>query len=55
MFQAIENYQAKEYDEINAVKGDMIIIHERYDDGWALCTNLNSNQDGVLPLAIVTE
>ncbi len=39
-------------DEIQIEIGDILLVHEEYDDGWAFGVNLCSRCQGVFPLAV---
>ncbi|KAI9325690.1 hypothetical protein DFJ73DRAFT_868748, partial [Zopfochytrium polystomum] len=40
-------------DEIKLSVGQQVAIHEVHQDGWALGTNLSTQQTGMLPIAVV--
>ena len=42
-------YNASEYDEMNVLEGDIVVVHKVYEDGWVLCMNQNNKNQGVIP------
>jgi len=50
--QIFEDYDAGMDDEISCGVGDIIIVQEKYDDGWASGINITTGEDGIFPLAI---
>jgi SH3 domain len=50
--QIFEDYDAGLDDEMSCSIGDIIIVKERFDDGWATGFNITSGEEGIFPLAI---
>ncbi|KAJ3098227.1 hypothetical protein HDU97_004179 [Phlyctochytrium planicorne] len=48
---AVENYPAQLSDELDLRRGDIIIIEEMFDDGWAIGRNEATGQSGALPVS----
>ncbi|KAJ3096116.1 Vinexin [Phlyctochytrium bullatum] len=48
---AVENYPAQLSDELDLRRGDIVIIEEMFDDGWAIGRNEQTGQSGALPLS----
>ncbi|KAJ3209561.1 hypothetical protein HDU67_006122 [Dinochytrium kinnereticum] len=48
---AIESYPAQLSDELDLRKGDVVIIEEMFDDGWAMGRNEVTGQTGALPVS----
>ncbi|KAI8843046.1 hypothetical protein BC829DRAFT_446286 [Chytridium lagenaria] len=48
---AIENYPAQLSDELDLRRGDIVVIEEMFDDGWAIGRNEATGQAGALPLS----
>ncbi|KAI8618258.1 hypothetical protein BC830DRAFT_964138 [Chytriomyces sp. MP71] len=43
-------YDTTQGDEISLQVGDLVAVQHEYDDGWGYVRNLNSQQEGVIPL-----
>jgi hypothetical protein len=50
LVEVIANYEASLADELNLSIGDMVVISESFDDGWAFGKNLSTGLEGNLPL-----
>ncbi|KAI8840676.1 hypothetical protein BJ741DRAFT_595971 [Chytriomyces cf. hyalinus JEL632] len=47
------SYRPNLSDEMNAMKGDKIVVKNEFDDGWAYGLNLSTKQEGYFPLEIL--
>ncbi|KAJ3340705.1 Sorbin and SH3 domain-containing protein 2 [Entophlyctis luteolus] len=47
------NYTPQMPDELQTFAGDHIVLKYRYDDGWALGTNLRTGKEGQFPLDLL--
>ncbi|KAJ3321776.1 hypothetical protein HDV06_003925 [Boothiomyces sp. JEL0866] len=50
--QVFEDYDAGMDDEMDCRVGDIIVVYEEFDDGWATGQNLTSGAEGIFPMAI---
>jgi len=50
--QVFEDYDAGMDDEISCTIGDIILVKEEFDDGWATGFNITSGAEGIFPMAI---
>ncbi|KAI8915844.1 hypothetical protein EDD86DRAFT_197005 [Gorgonomyces haynaldii] len=50
--QVFEDYEAGMDDEMTVKVGDVVIVNEEYDDGWAFGVNISSGREGVFPMAV---
>ncbi|KAJ3326871.1 hypothetical protein HDU76_012561 [Blyttiomyces sp. JEL0837] len=48
---AIDNYSAQLTDELSLIRGDIVIIEEMFDDGWATARLEATGEVGAVPLA----
>ncbi|KAJ3323780.1 hypothetical protein HDV06_001150 [Boothiomyces sp. JEL0866] len=51
--ECVFEYQANLFDELTLEVGDHVVIREKFDDGWGIGFNLNSQKEGTFPLACV--
>jgi hypothetical protein len=49
---AHDNFRPAMDDEVKIEIGDILLVHEEYDDGWAFGVNLCSRSQGMFPLAV---
>ncbi|KAJ3042729.1 hypothetical protein HDV00_006786 [Rhizophlyctis rosea] len=52
MYRVVYDFTPTLPDELEATKGDIILVRETYEDDWALGKNLSRNKEGVFPLAL---
>ncbi|KAJ3036721.1 hypothetical protein HDV00_002434 [Rhizophlyctis rosea] len=55
MYRVIYDFTPTLPDELEAVKGDIILLTEKYEDDWALGKNLSRQKEGVFPLALTEQ
>ncbi|KAI9203199.1 uncharacterized protein BJ171DRAFT_154695 [Polychytrium aggregatum] len=53
-YKAICSYQPKENDEIELIRGDLVLVRQQFNDGWMLGMNFRTGKEGVLPGVCVT-
>jgi hypothetical protein len=51
-WRCIETFLPRLRDEMDAQRGDVVIVDEVFDDGWGAGTNTRTGQNGVFPLAL---
>jgi hypothetical protein len=57
-FRVIHNFVPHRFDELKVEKGNLLKIIKSFEDGWALCYNINTKNKGFIPknkLRIVDE
>ncbi|KAJ3049102.1 hypothetical protein HK097_009877 [Rhizophlyctis rosea] len=52
MYRVVYDFTPSLPDELEATKGDIILVREVYEDDWAMGKNLSRNKEGVFPLAL---
>jgi hypothetical protein len=50
--QVIEDYDAAMEDEMTLTVGDIILVNESFDDGWAEGENATTGDTGIFPMAV---
>jgi hypothetical protein len=54
-FKVIQSHSPRLDDEIQLNMGDIVVLKEKFDDGWAIGTNITTNSEGNFPFNCLSE